>query len=122
MTPAYTDAELIAEVRPVASLLPEGPLTTLRFRTKASLSTSTLLRRFGSWRHALEAAGLADRYSGRAVSAKMRQQRARTLSDDELTTELRQVTARTGRLSVTVADLRTHSTLSERVYIARFGS
>lgn len=52
----------------------------------------------------------------------MRQQRARTLSDDELIAELRQVPSRTGRSSVTVADLRQHSTLSERVYIARFGS
>ena len=56
------------------------------------------------------------------MSLKMRQQRARRLSDDDLITKLRRVLLRTGRPNVTVAELWKHSPLSERFYIGRFGS
>ena len=52
----------------------------------------------------------------------MHEQRARTLNDAELLEELRQVPARTGRPHVTVADLRTHSTVGTRVFLDRFGT
>ncbi len=117
--PAYSDADLVAELRRVASLMPEGALTKPQFQTRAEVSVSTFLRRFGSWRRALEVAGMPDRYSGRVVSEKMRTQWARTLSDHELLAELQRV-AQAG--PVTVSGLRKHSALSERVFVARFGS
>jgi hypothetical protein len=117
-TPVYSDAQLVAELRRIAALLTDGPLTTMHFGAQGSISTPTLQRRFGSWRQALEAAGLADRYSGRTVSAKVRQQHARRLSNNEL----RQIPTRTGRPDLTGADLRARPTVSKRVYVSRFGS
>ena len=119
----HSDADLVAELRRAAGLIHDGPLTGQRFQAVSGLSTSTFLRRFGSWRQALSAAGLADRYSGATVSDKMRQQKARTMTDAELLNELRRIAARTGRLYVTRPELRTLSTVaSEAVYIRRFGS
>lgn len=119
----YSDADLIAELRRAAALMPEGALTTKRFRTVSDLATTTFLRRFGSWRQALHAAGLADRYSGQQVTGKMRQQRARTLTDAELLSELRRIAQVSGRPYVTRSELRRLSTVaSDVVYIGRFGS
>lgn len=122
MPSLYTDADLVAELRPVADLVPDGALTRLRFRTHSTISATTLNRRFGTWRQALDAAGLGHRYSGRAVSAKMRRDRPGALSDDELIADLRQIRSHTGRPYVTKPDVRQYAKNSERVYIARFGS
>src|SRR5215207_7703595 len=63
MTPVYTDAELVAEVRRVASMLPEGALTASRFRTPtlaemdlpSTITSGTYRRRFGDLTHARDA-------------------------------------------------------------------
>lgn len=121
--PMHSDADLVAELRRAARLVTAGSLTGGRFEAVAGISKSTFLRRFGSWRQALDAAGLADRYSGAMVSDKMRQQKARRLTDAQLLTELRRIAARTGRPYVTRHELRTLSAVaSEVVYIGRFGS
>ena len=120
--PMHSDADLVAELRRAARLVTDGPLTGGRFEAVSGISKSTFLRRFGSWRQALDAAGLADRYSGRRVSDKMRQQKARRLTDVELLAELRRIAEVTGRLYVTRPELRTRSAMaSEVVYIRRFG-
>ncbi len=60
--------------------------------------------------------------SGKIGSVRLADDRAGRLSNDELLEGLRQVPTRTGRPYVIGADLRTHSTVSKRVYVARFGS
>jgi hypothetical protein len=87
------------------------------------VSTVTLLRRFGSWRGALERAGLADRYGGRVVSPKMRSRRARDLSEKEILVELRRVAAAVGGGFGTRNDITRRSDLTGHgVVTSRFGS
>lgn len=87
------------------------------------VSTVTILRRFGSWRAALNRAGLADRYGGRVVSAKMRSRRSKALSDHEILAELRHVAKVVGSGYLTRDDVTRRSDLiGLGVVIGRFGS
>lgn len=120
---SYDEDSLVAELRRVASLLPEGPLTRSAFDRVARVDSSTVLRRLGDWREALTRAGLADRYSGRVVSETMRSQPAKGLSDEELLDELRRVAAKLGTRTLTREALRANSNgINDAAIARRFGS
>ena len=87
----YDDDALVAEIRRVVAIMPAGPITRKGFDQVSRASSSNLIRRFGGWSQALERAGVGGRYSGRRVTMKMRTQKARALTDDELIQELRRV-------------------------------
>lgn len=93
---SYDDASLLDEVKRVAALLPDGPITRDAFSQHGRVSVDTLLRRFGGWQHTLGRAGLPDRYGGKRVSAMMRDQRARAATADDMIRELRRVAAVVG--------------------------
>lgn len=118
----YSDVELWAELRRVADLTADAVLSERQFRTLATVSVATYLRRYGSWRQALGAAGLSHRYSGRTVSAKMRAQTARRLTNDQLLVELRRIADHSGRPYVTGHDLRAGSPVNKSAFVYRFGS
>ena len=119
----YTEQEILDELRRIAAVLADGALTRDAFDAQAKVSSTTLLRRFGDWRSALEAAGLGHRYSGRTISAKMRNQTARTLSDAEVLAELRRVAAELGEGPLTRDELNARSpVVSADVVRWRFGS
>lgn len=120
---SYDDASLLDEVRRVAVLLPDGPITRDAFSQHGRVSVDTLLRRFGGWRQTLVRAGLPDRYGGKRVSAKMRDQRARAATADDMVRELQRVAAVVGRNTITRAELLKHSDLvGERALLNRIGS
>ena len=120
---SYDDDALVAEIRRAVGLLPAGPVTRGAFNRVSRVSSSTLVRRFGGWQQALERAGLSDRYFGRHVSAKMRQQHTRTLSDDDLLDELRHVAEVLGTHTVTMAEFNRTSPRANSAGIKRrFGS
>lgn len=120
---AYDDNSLLTEVRRVLGLLPPGPVTRSAFDEISRVATSTLIRRFGSWRDVLARVDAVDRYGGRQVTEKMRDQTARGMDADEVIAELRRVAAVAGRNWVTREDVRAHSTiLGDRIFAARFGS
>ena len=61
---ARDDASLIAEMQRVSTLVPgDSPLSTYIFDEHSRIRSSTLRRRFGGWRQALEQAGLASRFA-----------------------------------------------------------
>jgi hypothetical protein len=120
---SYDDEALVAEIRRTVGLLPAGPVTRGAFDRVSKVSSSTLVRRLGGWEQALDRAGLGDRYFGRRVSAKMRQQHTRTLSDDDLLNELRHVAEVLGTHTVTMAEFNHHSPKANSAGIKRrFGS
>jgi Homing endonuclease associated repeat len=120
---SYDDRSLIEELQRVAGLVPDAALTRTAFDRIARVDSSTLLKRFGGWQGALERANLADRYSGRRVSERMRVQRAKTLSDEQLLDELRLVADTLGTSVLTREAFRTHSNGVNDASIARrFGS
>lgn len=120
---SYDDVSLLEELRRVAAIIDSDPLTQREFDRHAKVSSSCLRRRFGSWRDALIAAGLGDRYSGRTVSKKMQVQIAKRLSDEQLLNELRQVATKIGTDSLTQEDFNNASArVNAKGVVARFGS
>lgn len=120
---SYDDDSILDEVKRVAALIPEGPITRNAFDAESRVHSSTVIRRFGGWQATLERAGLQDRYGGKRVSAKMRDQRARAATADDMVVELQRIAAKVGRTVITRADLLEHAELmSERALLNRFGS
>ena len=121
---SYSEDSLIAEIQRVAALLPKNGHFTAAIYEAASpkVSVSTLRRRFGGWRQALERAGLAARYSGTPVSEKMRIQPAKRLSNGDLIAELQRVHKLSGTEWLTSDDFNARSVSSEEAVRRRFGS
>lgn len=117
----FDEASLMHELKRVATLMRDEAITREAFDARAKVSSHTLIRRFGSWRAALERAGLANRYSGRRVSARMRSQGAKGAPDSLLIEELQRVAAlASGKLTRQFFDATAtfHSATLDR----RFGS
>lgn len=120
--PDYTDEEILAEIRRVAALVPGARLTQSDFERHAKVSRTTVRRRFGCWKSALVAAGLAARYGGVHVTDKMHRQEARTLSNEEVLDRLRMVAKRVGRDAITIEEFNDYSGIEANTVRRRFGS
>lgn len=120
---SYDDESLLKEMRRVAALIPEQAITQSRYERHGHASVSVIRRRFGGWKQALDQAGLSERYGGKAVSEKMLDQRAKNLSAEDVSTELRRIAELLGTNSLRLRDVSMHSNLmSERVILNRFGT
>jgi hypothetical protein len=120
----YTDEALLDELRRIAAFLPVGePLTKTAYkRHSPKVATTTIQRRFGGWKEALERAGLGQLYGGQLVSHKMREQPIRRLSNEDLIGELRRVHSALGKAVLTVSDFNANSITSAEAIRRRFGS
>ncbi len=118
----YTDESLLDEIRRVAALIPAGePLTkTLYQRHSPKVAHTTVRRRFGGWKEALEQAGIGHLYHGQPVSDKMRSQPAREFSNRDIIAELKRVHAVVGKEWLTSDDFNAHSVTSEESVRSRF--
>lgn len=64
---SYDDQALLAELRRVAELIGTPKITRAQFTAHAKVHSSTLERRFGGWKGALEAAGLSRRFDSSSL-------------------------------------------------------
>ncbi len=120
---AYDDVSLVAEVQRVAALIPDGPITVEAFSRYARVDASTIRRRLGGWRQALERADLEERYGGKIVSQKTLDQRGRSTTPADIVAELQRIADICGRRFITRQDLLKYGELvSERAVLNRFGS
>jgi hypothetical protein len=120
----YTDETLLGEIRRIAALLPVGePLTKTAYEQYSpKVAHTTIRRRFGGWKEALQRAGLEHLYHGQPVSQKMRSQPAKDLSNADLLAELKRVHALVGKEWLTSDDFNAHSVTSEEAIRRRFGT
>lgn len=120
----YTDEALLGELRRIAALLPVGePLTKTAYeRHSPKVAHTTIRRRFGGWKEALERAGLRRLYHGQPVSQKMRSQPAKDMSNADLLAELKRVHALVGKEWLTSDDFNAHSVTSGEAIRRRFGT
>lgn len=119
---SYDDENIVAEIRRVVALLSPGAITRKAFDGVSRVASSTVVRRYGGWKQALEFAGVGDRYSGRRVSEKMRAQVGKELSDEQLILELRRISTKLGKNTLTLDDVVHSDTIGQRVIRERFGS
>lgn len=118
----YSEQSFLHELQRVAKLMPGGALTRRAFTKVARVSGATVQRYFGSWRAALEAAGLADRYSGGKVTARMKQQTTKHLTNVELLDELKRAAKDAGTVQLTQDIFRDRSVIHPTTICRRFGS
>lgn len=118
----YSTADIVNEIQRVADLLGVTPLKKRDFDSESKVHSSTVIRRFGSWRAGLEAAERGQLYGGGTVTDKMRAQKGRDLSDDDLLTELRRVAQVLGRSDLTIDDINNHSIVGQGIFRKRFGT
>jgi DNA-binding transcriptional regulator YhcF (GntR family) len=117
----YSSSALIEEIRRVDALVGADVLTRKDFAKNARVNITTLSRRFGSWKAALEAAGLADKYggSGRRVPEGIGRREA---TDEQILEELRELSRRLGTKVLTSELIQDNLRIAGRTLINRFGS
>lgn len=110
------------EVLRVSNLIHNKIITKREFDKLSKISSSTLLRKFGNWKSILEKFGLTDRYSGKIVTDKMRNQ-TKHLSNDEIIEEIRRVAKdlNTNHLTIGIIN-RNSNIISDSTIRKRFGS
>ena len=109
-TKAYSDEELLDELRRVAQVAnSDGAPSISEFDEYSDIADSTIHRRFGSWNAGVERAGFEPRQGGA------------TISDDELATELRRLRDEVGH-APTKAEMEAQGAYAAATYTNRFGS
>ncbi len=118
-----SDAEIIAEIRRVASVVGKKFLTTTDFDLHSKIHSSTIRRRFGGWQQVLDKAGIGEKYSGVKISDKMRSQQAKNLTDDEILNELKRIAKELNRDYITQEDVNNNSEImAASAVVYRFGT
>lgn len=118
----YSEKALLREIQRVAALVPDGTITRRAFDKVAHVSGATVQRHFGSWKAALEAAGLSGRYSGGQVTARMKLQTTKYLTNAALLDEMKRVAKVAGSAQLTQDIFRNHSAIHPTTICRRFGS
>jgi hypothetical protein len=111
----YSDEAIIKEIRRVAELLNERPLTISSFKRSGKVDHTTITRRFGNWENALRRAGLDDSY----INTKYKK-----LSKELLIQELQRVANVLKTDSFTANEFEQNSSMSRtsHVFYREFGS
>jgi hypothetical protein len=119
----YSDEEILAEVRRVAALHPSGPLTVNAYqKLHPKVSFSTVAKRFGGWKNALEAAGLTQLYVTSHMPYFLKLQRGTKMSDEQLLREMRRVHSTSDKDSLTTSAFNNNSVTHADAVRARFGT
>jgi hypothetical protein len=108
----YSNEAVLKELKRVAALVPGPKLTISEFDKLSKVSSTTLRRRFGGWREALEAAGLGERFddSNKACSR------------EQIIEQLQLIAKQIRRNSVTKIELQNIAGLSDGPIRRLFGS
>jgi len=118
-----TDEDIFEEIRRVDSLVAKTILTRSDFDRHSKIHSSTLVRRFDNWRNVLIKTGLGHKYSGRSVSEKMIEQKAKFLKNEEIINELQRIAKLLNKNSITVDDIRHNSSIiGPKIVVRRFGT
>lgn len=117
----YNDEALLSELRRVAALVAGKTLSVGEFSKHSKVGTSTLRRRFGSWKSALEAAGLAHMYNPPPRRTRCAVS-SRSMSNDQILAEIRRVAQQTGKTTLTADDLTEHAVVGLGAIRNRFGT
>lgn len=119
---SYDDDAIIAEIRRVATLVGEAKLTTSLFDKHSKVDASTVRRRSGGWRQALERAGVGHMYSGPQMKRSMTRRYGQKHSDSQMIDALREVAAQLATTSFTAQRFDAYSRIHSASIVRRFGS
>lgn len=103
----YSDEAFLNEIRRVADLVAEKPLTITKFDKNSKYNSSTISKRFGSWLSALEKAGLDKTYW---------HIENRKISTEEIVTELKRVAEILKSTSFTRSEFVENSSMTKFIF------
>lgn len=109
---SYDDEALLEELRRVAMLVAEPKVTRSQFVALSKVHSSTIEKRFGGWRAALEAAGLSNRIDESGLA----------YDRDELLRLLRQTAEELGTSSPTAKNFEKQTGVTSAPFRRVFGS
>ncbi|MGQ0675433.1 MAG: homing endonuclease associated repeat-containing protein [Rhodospirillales bacterium] len=115
----FKPGTILAEIKRVAGLVDHRVLSIARFERHARVDRRTIQRRFGTWRQALEAAGLGHRFSGQDWGGHAR---LAGESDDKVLEAIRALAREKRRNFLHTRDFRGSADLSLAMLRQRFGS
>jgi hypothetical protein len=116
----YTEEAILSELRRVALVVQEGPITASVIAAHGRVGNNTILRRFGTLGSALDAAGLGHRSSS---AMKTRGgQIATKLSDDDVLRALRRLAEKLGKYLLTQDDVNRHLPFGPEILRKRWGT
>ncbi len=110
--PIYTEDAILSDIRRVSALSQDERFTIAEYSKHGQYSSSKIKRRFGGWREALDRAGLGDRYVGPPVTERMKAQRGRAMSDDDILEGIRNVAAQLGNAPLSGATIEANSEIT----------
>ena len=120
--PVYSDAAILDDLRRVSDSARDAPFTQKFYLSHGGRYSIVLVqRRFGGWREAREAAGIAGRFGGRPTTDRMRSQPGRTISNEDILAKIRNIAAQLGKASLTGAEIAVNSEINQRLLKSRFG-
>lgn len=115
--------EIQKEFLRVSDLLQDKIITRKEFDTIAKISSRRIMSRFKcNWNEILKKFGLESRYSGIQVSAKMKNQLARTYTNEAVINEIKRVASYLKTTTLSQKEFNQNSELSSSVIYGRFGS
>jgi Homing endonuclease associated repeat len=119
-----TDEALLAEIQRVAASFSGASLSKRLFvKLSGRVSASTICKRSGGWREALETAGVGHLYNGLRVTDKMRKNRiSREMSESDLVAELHRVQLAVGRNILSVEEFNRLSVIGVGAVRGKFGT
>lgn len=120
----HTDEALLTEIQRIAAAFSGGSLSKRVFDTLSGrVSASTICKRFGGWKEALETAGVGHLYNGRPITEKVRKNRvSRAMSEADLVLELQRVQSIAGRDALSVEEFSRLSVIGVGTIRGRFGT
>ena len=120
----HTNEALLAEIQRVAAAFSGESLSKRSFDTLSGrVSASTICKRFGGWREALETACMGHLYNGRPITEKVRKNRlSRAMSETDLVHELQRVHSITGRDVLSAEEFARLSVIGVGAIRGRFGT
>ncbi len=113
---------LLNEIRRVASLIDIPHVSRAEFDKYSKISSSTIVKRFGSWGAGLSEAGLPKRYKGPRITIRMRQQNGKRMTNTDLLNELCRVAQKIDSKTLTIEQFDKHAAISAETVRRRFGS
>lgn len=108
----YSDAAILNEIRRVAQVVEHATLSRSEFRKHSRVSPTTISRHFGSWKKALDLAGLG----GRVDDSN------KPITQEGVLAELRRVASFLGVETISREQFNAHADFTDDTVRKRFGS
>jgi 5-methylcytosine-specific restriction endonuclease McrA len=118
----YDEQNILTELRRVASLIINPVITGRAFDRLSKVHSSTIRKRFGGWRNALDKAGLGHRYSGAVVTGRMKRGGTKKQTNPEIIEELKRVAAELDSTTFTAKKVDAIARFHSATVVRHFGS